>query len=246
MTYDLWFTTHHSWLSHPTIIHDHHSWPSGLITWLLTHDFSPMAIKVFSTMTMTYHRWFSLPWPSSMSMSSSLTTTISHLWLLTQRPWPPYDHEVSSMTIRTLTHDHQDTHPWPSEWSPMSTLCLSCGQLTWTIRGVSMMSTVLDTSTLIDSSIVHGESMRECERMRVWYPLIKMTEMIEMIETTKEGQKRFWWYFLNIVCFLVFLCIVVWVWVVSGVFVVCVLVLLGDWYKRCWVGKWVAPAILGD
>ena len=168
----------------------------------------------------------------------------------------PNDHDFSPMTSHPTTmttlwpwsvlDDHQDTHPWPSEWSPMSTLCLSCGQLTWTIRGVSMMSTVLDTSTLIDSSIVHGESMRECERMRVWYPLIKMTEMIEMIETTKEGQKRFWWYFLNIVCFLLFLCIVVWVWVVSGVFVVCVLVVVGDWYKRCWVGKWVAPAILGD
>ena len=168
----------------------------------------------------------------------------------------PNDHDFSPMTSHPTTmttlwpwsvlDDHQDTHPWPSEWSAMSTLCLSCGQLTWTIRGVSMMSTVLDTSTLIDSSIVHGESMWECERMRVWYPLIKMTEMIEMIETTKEGQKRFWWYFLNIVCFLVFLCIVVWVWVVSGVFVVCVLVVVGDWYKRCWVGKWVAPAILGD
>ena len=118
MTYDLWLMIYNSSLV--TITSDHHSWPSGLITWLLTHDFSPMAIKVFSTMTRTYQRWLSLPWPSSMSMSSSLTTTISHLWLLTQRPWPPYDHEVSSMTIRTLTHDHQDTHPWPSGHSPMT------------------------------------------------------------------------------------------------------------------------------
>ena len=236
MTYDhhdLWLTTHHSWLSHPTIIHDHHSWSSGLFTWLLTHDFSLMAIKVFSPMTMViigdfpsydHHPWaWHTPYDHDFSPMTSHPTTMTTLW-----PW-------------SVLNDHQDTHPWPSEWSAMSTLGLSCGQLTWTVWGVSMMSTMIDTST------VHGESMsmrvREYERMRVWYPLIKMTEMIEM---TKEGQKRFWWYFLNIVFFLVFLCIVVWVWVVSGVFVVCVLVGVGDWYKRSWVGKWVAPAILGD
>lgn len=245
MTYDhhaLWLTTHHSWLSHPTIIHDHDSWLSGLITWLLTHDFSLMAIKVFSPMTMT---------------------TIGDFPSHDHHPWawhPPYDHDFSPMTSHPTTmttlwpwsvlNDHQDTHPWPSEWSPMSTLGLSCGQLTWTIWWSSMMSTMIDTSTLIDSSIVHEGSMREYERMRVWYPLIKMTEMIEMIETTKEGQKRFWGYFFEyrvfFGIFLVFLCIVVWVWVVSGVSVVCVLVGVGDWYKRSWVGKWVAPAILGD
>ena len=47
MTYDLWFTTHHSWLSHPTIIHDHQVW---------SLDFSPM----------TSHPWLlrsSQQWP---------------------------------------------------------------------------------------------------------------------------------------------------------------------------------------
>lgn len=104
--YDLWLMTitHHLWLSHPTIIHDYDSWPSGLITWLLTHDFSPMAIKVFSPMTMTiiggfpshdYHPW---GWHTTYDhdFSPMITTT--------------NDHEVSSTTIRTLTHDHQNGH----------------------------------------------------------------------------------------------------------------------------------------
>lgn len=162
-------------------------------------------------------------------------------WLLTD----DHDHQWPWSVI----NDHQDTHPWPSERSPMSTLCLSCGQLTWTVWWVSMMSTVtdtssaVDTSTLIDTFIVHEESMREWVRVcesGVWYPLIKMTEM------TKEGQRRLWWYFLNIVCFLVFLRIGVCVWVLSGVYLVCVLSGVGGWYKRRWEGKWVAPAILGD
>ena len=122
MTYDhhdLWLTTHHSWLSHPTIIHDHHSWSSGLITWLLTHDFSLMAIKVFSPMTMT---------------------TIGDFPSYDHHPWawhPPYDHDFSPMTSHptamptlwpwSVLNDHQDTHPWPSEWSAMSTLGFSCG-----------------------------------------------------------------------------------------------------------------------
>ena len=143
--------TYHLWLSHPTIIHDHHPWPSGLITWFLTHDFSPMTMTVIHEddiplMTMTFHLW---PW--------LLIYDHDHQW-----PW-------------SVINDHQDTHPWPSERSPMSTLCLSCGQLTWTVWWVSMMSTVtdtssvVDTSTLIDSSIVHEESMsmREWEYVRV-------------------------------------------------------------------------------
>ena len=247
MTYDLQLITrdYHIRPSSMTIIHDHQVW---------SLDFSPMTSH--SWLLRSSHQW---PW-----------LTIGDFPSYDHHPWawhPPYDHDFSPMTSHptamptlwpwSVLNDHQDTHPWPSEWSAMSTLGLSCGQLTWTIWWVSMMSTMIDTSTLIDTSIVHEESMsmrvwesmREYERMRVWYPLIKMTEMIEMIEmieTTKEGQKRFWWYFLNIVCFLVFLCIVVWVWVVSGVFVECVLVGVGDWYKRSWVGKWVAPAILGD
>ena len=244
--HDLWLTTHHSWLSHPTIIHDHHSWSSGLITWLLTHDFSLMAIKVFSPMTMTYHRWLSLLWPSSMSMTSSLRPR-----LLTY-DFSPNGH-AHPMTMKCPQ--------WPSGHSPMTIRMVSnvhFGPLLWSAHMDYLMGEYdvhYDRHIYFDRHIhcawgeYEYESMREYERMRVWYPLIKMTEMIEMIEmieTTKEGQKRFWWYFLNIVCFLVFLCIVVWVWVVSGVFVECVLVGVGDWYKRSWVGKWVAPAILGD
>ena len=99
--------TYHLWLSHPTIIHDYDSWPSGLITWLLTHDFSPMAIKVFSPMTMTVIDGFPLidhhPWgwhtPYDHDFSPMTTTT--------------NDHKVSSTTIRTLTHDHQNGHRCP-------------------------------------------------------------------------------------------------------------------------------------
>ena len=203
MTHDhhaLWLTTHHSWLSHPTIIHDHHSWSSGLITWLLTHDFSLMAIKVFSPMTMTYHRWLSLPWPSSMSMTSSLSPR-----LLT------YDFSPNG-------HDHPMTMKcpqWPSGHSPMTIRMVSnvhFGSLLWSahmdcLRGEYDVH--YDRHIYFDRHIhcAWWEYEYESERECVWYPLIKMTEMIEMIEmieTTKEGQKRLWWYFLNIVCFLVF------------------------------------------
>ena len=111
---------YHPWPSSPkTITNDHHSWSSGLITWLLTHDFSLMAIKVFSPMTMT---------------------TIGDFPSYDHHPWawhPPYDHDFSPMTSHptamttlwpwSVLNDHQDTHPWPSEWSAMSTLGLSCG-----------------------------------------------------------------------------------------------------------------------
>lgn len=111
--HDLWLTTHHSWLSHPTIIHDHHSSPSGLITWLLTHDFSLMAIKVFSPMTMTYHRWLSLLWPSSMSMTSSLRPR-----LLTYDFSPNgHDHPMTMKCPQWPSghspHDHQNGHQCP-------------------------------------------------------------------------------------------------------------------------------------
>ena len=121
MTYDLQLITrdYHIRPSFMTIIHDHHSWPSGLITWLLTHDFSPMAIKVFSPMTMTiigdfpshdHHPWACHPpYDHNFSPMTSYPTTMTTLW-----PWSVLD-------------DHQDIHPWPSEWSLMSTLCLSCG-----------------------------------------------------------------------------------------------------------------------
>ena len=67
--------------------------------------------------------------------------------------------------------------------------------------------------------------------------MAEITETTEMTEMTKEGQRRLWWYFLNFVCFLVFLRIGVCVWVVSGVYLVCVLSGVGGCYKRCRVGK---------
>lgn len=106
--------TYHLWLSHPTIIHDYDSWPSGLITWLLTHDFSPMAIKVFSPMTMTiidgfplidHHPW---GWHTPYDHDFSSMTMTSHRW-----PRPPMTIKChqrpsghSPMTIRTVTNVH--------------------------------------------------------------------------------------------------------------------------------------------
>ena len=240
MPYDLQLITrdYHSRPSSMTITHDHQVW---------SLDFSPMTSH--SWLLRSSHQW---PW-----------LTIGDFPSHDHHPWawhPPYDHDFSPMTSHPTTmttlwpwcvlNDHQDTHPMTIRMVSNAHF----GSLLWSahmdcLRGEYDVH--YDRHIHFDRHIhcAWGEyerSMREYERMRVWYPLIKMTEMIEMIERTKEGQKRFWWYFLNIVCFLMFLCIVVWVWVVSGVSVVCVLVGVGDWYKRSWVGKWVAPAILGD
>ena len=149
MPYDLQLITrdYHIRPSSMTIIHDHQVW---------SLDFSPMTSH--SWLLRSSHQW---PW-----------LTIGDFPSHDHHPWawhPPYHHDFSPMTSHptamttlwpwSVLNDHQDTHPWPSEWSAMSTLGLSCGQLTWTVWGVSMMSTMIDTSTLIDTSTVHGESM---------------------------------------------------------------------------------------
>ena len=177
--------THQLWISHPTIIYDHDSWPSGLITWLLTHDHD-------------YHRWLSL----------SLTIIHEddiHPMTMTSHPWPR-----SPMTIKC--------HQRPSGHSPMTIRMVTdvhFGSLLWSAHMDCLMGEYdvhRDRHILCGWHIHYNRHIHyawgeyEYERVRVcesgvWYPLIKMTEMIE---TTKEGQRRLWWYFLNIVCFLVF------------------------------------------
>lgn len=219
------------------------------------------------TITSDHH-----PWPSSMTIRSD--HLISHPWLLTHdhdcHPWgwhTTYDHDFSSMTMTSYLWPRSPMtmkcHQRPSGHSPMTIRTVTdvhSLSLLWSAHMDCLMGEydVHRDRHILCGWHIHFDRLIHCawgeyeyERVRVcesgvWYPLIKMTEMTETTEITKEGQGRLWWYFLNIVCFLVFLRIGVCVWVLSGVYLVCVLSGVGGWYKRCRVGKWVAPAILGD